>query len=264
MSEDRITSTNSYIGEARQEAGLRPQTLDDYIGQQGPGGTPFPFIRNIYITQDDELVVVCIVNEGLEAFWFNSKGQPLYDIVVKFDDIPNPYEEKSGITLHMEAENIVPDMTSHTLFVKADYFETAVDENSKAQAGISYKGSYVFPLDCSSRKYGEGLPVPPYEDFVADGFSKQIYNLPYDFLGVTENGWLFFTIATERGMQVQMIHKNGNKTLKRLLQFDTENVVYESFHLSLQGIISALLAQKDSVHVVWWRTDSLLDAILKS
>lgn len=35
MSEDRITSTNSYIGEARQEAGLRPQTLDDYIGQQG-------------------------------------------------------------------------------------------------------------------------------------------------------------------------------------------------------------------------------------
>ena len=35
MNEDRITSTNSYIGEARQEAGLRPQTLDDYIGQQG-------------------------------------------------------------------------------------------------------------------------------------------------------------------------------------------------------------------------------------
>lgn len=35
MSEDRITSTNSYMGEARQEAGLRPQTLDDYIGQQG-------------------------------------------------------------------------------------------------------------------------------------------------------------------------------------------------------------------------------------
>ena len=35
MSENRITSTNSYIGEARQEAGLRPQTLDDYIGQQG-------------------------------------------------------------------------------------------------------------------------------------------------------------------------------------------------------------------------------------
>ncbi|MBR6472284.1 MAG: Holliday junction branch migration DNA helicase RuvB [Firmicutes bacterium] len=34
MNEDRITSTNSYIGEARQEAGLRPQTLEDYIGQQ--------------------------------------------------------------------------------------------------------------------------------------------------------------------------------------------------------------------------------------
>ena len=31
----------------------------DYLGQQGPGGTPFPYIKNIYITEKDELVVVC-------------------------------------------------------------------------------------------------------------------------------------------------------------------------------------------------------------
>ncbi len=34
MQEDRITSTTSYTGESRQETGLRPKLLDDYIGQQ--------------------------------------------------------------------------------------------------------------------------------------------------------------------------------------------------------------------------------------
>ena len=34
MDEERITSVNIEVGEVRQEAGLRPQHLDEYIGQQ--------------------------------------------------------------------------------------------------------------------------------------------------------------------------------------------------------------------------------------
>ena len=35
MDNERITSAGCNPGEARQEIGLRPQHLDDYIGQQG-------------------------------------------------------------------------------------------------------------------------------------------------------------------------------------------------------------------------------------
>ena len=35
MENERITSANMKSGEGRSEAGLRPQHLDDYIGQQG-------------------------------------------------------------------------------------------------------------------------------------------------------------------------------------------------------------------------------------
>ena len=35
MENERITSANMKAGEGRSEAGLRPQHLDDYIGQQG-------------------------------------------------------------------------------------------------------------------------------------------------------------------------------------------------------------------------------------
>ena len=52
MSEDRITSTNSYIGEARQEAGLRPQTLDDYIGQQSVKDNLKIFIKAAKLRHD--------------------------------------------------------------------------------------------------------------------------------------------------------------------------------------------------------------------
>ena len=72
MSEDRITSTNSYIGEARQEAGLRPQTLDDYIGQQGV---------------KDNLKIFIEAADFVEFFSGNHKACACYCEPVIFDGI---------------------------------------------------------------------------------------------------------------------------------------------------------------------------------
>ena len=46
----------------------------EYIGQQGPGGTPFPFIKNIYTTSKDELVVTAVDTEGTVVYWFATDG----------------------------------------------------------------------------------------------------------------------------------------------------------------------------------------------
>jgi hypothetical protein len=37
-----------------------------------------------------------------------------------------------------------------------------------------------------------------------------------------------------------------------------DKLIYTSFALSGEGIISAILADEDSVKIVWWRTDALL------
>ena len=105
--------------------------------------------------------------------------------------------------------------------------------------------------------------IPPYEEYVTQGFSKQVLKSPYDFLGVTENNWMFFTIITADGYVVQIFDPSSNKVLRRLLQFDTDKVMYDSFSLSGKGIISALLAYSEKVDVVWWRTDYLLDSLVK-
>ena len=229
-----------------------------YIGQQGLGGTPFPFIKNIYTKDDDSLVVVCVVPDGMQVYTFNPEGHLVSSVLVKSSDIPNPYKEKVDANIYIQLENVVPDISSKSLFVKADYYETSVDNASKIQSGIDYAGTYVFPLDVVTGKYEDGIAVPPYEDTFAEGFSKQVFNLPYDFLGVTSSGWLFFSIAVDNGYMIEMVHSSGSKILKRKLIFDNTKVVYHNFSLSDSGIISALLALKDKVQIVWWRTDSIL------
>lgn len=231
----------------------------DYIGQQGVGGTPFPFIRNIYVTQDDCLVVVCVVNEGFQIFRYNPQGFPLSDTLIKYSDAPEYGEAKMGVTKYAEIENVIPDPASDRLFVKADYYETSIDVSSKVQNGISDPVSVVFPYDIKKGTFGDGLEIPPYEETISDGFSKQVYKLPYDMVGATKNGWLFFSIALESGCMVQMINLESEKVIRRQLNFDAVNVVYSSYSLSETGIVSALLAERDKAKVVWWRTDTLVD-----
>ena len=218
----------------------------DYIGQQGVGGTPFPFIRNIYVTDNDGLVVVCVVHDGFEVYTFNAAGQPLKNVLIKYSDAPEWGEAKPGVTRYAEVENLVSDPSAARLFVKV-------------QNGINDPVSVVFPYDLATGKFGDGIEIPPYEETVSDGFAKETYALPYDLIGATKNGWLFFMIALDSGCMVQMLPLDGGRVIKRHLNFDSKNIVYSSFHLSPAGIISALLAQRDSAKVVWWRTDTLVD-----
>ena len=231
----------------------------DYIGQQGVGGTPFPFIRKIYITQDDGLVVVCVAREGFEVFCYNSSGQPERDVLIKYSDAPEWGEAKPGISRYAEIENLVPDLSGKRLYVKADYYETSLDAASKVQNGINDPVSVVFPYDLQTKKFGAGMEVPAYEEVVSDGFSKQVYKLPYDMLGAAKNGWLFFTICLDSGCMAQLMDVDSGRVIRRKLNYDARNVVFSAFSLAPSGIISALLAEREKAKVVWWRADSLID-----
>ena len=63
---------------------------------------------------------------------------------------------------------------------------------------------------------------------------------------------------------VQMVQPNGQRILKRALPVDYKKNLYYSFCLSDDGILSALFAQEDKANVVWWRTDSLIQAVIKN
>ncbi|MCI6664256.1 MAG: hypothetical protein PUH08_09220 [Treponema sp.] len=238
-------------------------TFIDYIGQRGPGGMPFPYIKNIYTTYNSELVVVCQMNDGMVVYWFDKTGYLRSTIPFKVDQLPNVLDEEDVNEVYISLENIVPSYTEEKLFVKVDYYTSSIDVASNVESGIDYAASMLFPLDINTGVYEEPFSIPAYEQEVADGFSRLVYNLSYDFLGVTDSGWLFFIIADDTGYNIQMVQESGDTVLRRHLDLDHHTTLYHSISLSPEGIISMLLAEEDEAKVLWWRTDSLIDAILK-
>lgn len=237
----------------------------DYIGQQGPGGTPFSYISGLYATENNELVAVCKTNEGLGVYWFAENGFLRNKIPLNIQDMPVPEREDGRFSLDdvsVTIENAVPDCSSRVLYVKADYYVPHIDEESKVQSGIDYLESRIYPLDIDSGVYAQSIGIPPYEEAVTEDFSRITYRLPYDFLGVTKSGWLYFIVTTESGFNIEMIHSGTHSIIRRKLDVDHKEELY-SFALSDEGIISALLADKNGARIVWWRTDSLLAALIK-
>lgn len=235
----------------------------DYLGQQGPGGTPFPSIVKIFATQNNEIVVFSRTSDGYKVYWFSSEGTSLFIVPFNNSMIPNPYENESGIDNYINIDQIVPDYSKYMLYVKADYSVSYIDEATKVQSGIDYKESLLYPFNVETGVYEKAITIPPYSEKDVNGLSTVSYNIPYDFIGITDSGWFFFMIGTETGFSIQMVQPNGQKILNRTLQVNPAENYYYEFNLSEEGILSVMLAQKDNIVVEWWRTDNLIDAIIK-
>ena len=236
----------------------------DYIGQQGPGGTPFPFINNIYTTAKDELVVVAASSEGSIVYWFASDGFLKYMIPVTTKDAPSAADTDDHSDVFLTIQHVIPDPISYKLYVQIDYYTTYVDEDSKVQSGINYIQTLLYPLNIENGTYEEPVSVPPYEESVVSDYSKLTYRIPYDFLGVTKNGWKFFIVKTEDGFNIEMIQSESQKILRRHFNTVHSNIVFDTMSLSQDGIITALYLEKEKARIVWYRTDNLIDAILKN
>ena len=236
----------------------------DYIGQQGPGGTPFPYIKKIYTTSKDELVVIAASSEGVLVYWFASDGFLKYMIPVTTRDAPVTADTEDRSDIFLTIQNVIPDPVSYKLYVQIDYYTTYVDEDSKVQSGINYVQSLLYPLNIESGTYEEPVSVPPYEESVVSDYSKLTYRIPYDFLGVTKSGWKFFIVKTDDGFNIEMIQSESQRILRRHFKAEHSNIVYDTMCLSQDGILTALYLEKEKARVVWYRTDNLIDAILKN
>lgn len=230
-----------------------------YIGCEGEGGNPFPFIKNITVTENGELVVVCVTNDGLEVFWYTRDYDLRYKVLLRKADIPNVLygdDEASSAAIIM-LENVAPDPHEDKLFVKVDYYMPLLDSDTGMQNGIDYTETLVYPFDVKKAVFGDSISIPPFTQSVySKATGNTIYKLPYEFLGVTKSGTLFFMTTTIDGFNVEAVH--GNKILKRNILVNHDDVIYYSFNLASSGIVSALLAYKDKVTVNWWRCDEFL------
>lgn len=235
-------------------------TFVDYLGQHGPGGIPFSYIENIYTTSNNELVVSCLTNTGYAVYWFNKDGFLLYNAQLDADSIPI-VEGKNECFVSLD--KVIPDYKEHTLYIKTDYFLSDIDLQSGVQTGVSYEGTYLYTLNLDTEKYEEPLSIPGYEVSSNEAADKTVYSKSVDFLGVTDSGWFFFMTPVEGGYVVEIIQKNGQKLIRKFLSVSDDELVFNNFSLSKDGIITAILANEIEASVVWWRTDAVIDALIK-
>ena len=253
--------TDSETGQLLRQVVLRfsaDGTFIDYIGQQGPGGIPFPTIKNIYTTNNNELITVCISPEKYIVYWFSEDGFLKYTIPFYFDQLPSINVENSSENF-ASIGNIVPDYNQQKLYIKIDYSSMTYDVSSQVQSGINYEKTVLYTFDLLTEQYEEPLAVPSYEETISSEYSKEVYNIPYDFLGITESGWYFFLLANKEGYSVMMIAPNGEKIIKRNLKINDDDLIYYNISLSYNGIITGLLSDRQKTSVVWWRTDSIIE-----
>ena len=242
----------------------------DYLGQEGPGGTPFPFVDNIYATNNNELVVVCRTVQGRVVYWFSKEGYLLFTMSIDTTNVPNPYGNSSADSAHSDDDvwlvigDIIPDYSRRRLYIEAVYYRSVVDEASRVQSGIAYESTLLYPLNVSDGTYDAPLTIPPYSEQVSEGFSTESFDIPYDFLGVTDSGWMFFLVSTETGFSVLMVQPDGQRILTRNLSINQKTLLYYDFSLENSGILSLLKVEPDKASVVWWRTDDLIQAVLAS
>lgn len=236
----------------------------EYIGQQGPGGTPFPFIKNIYTTEKDELVVVGTSTQGAVVYWFATDGFLKYKIPISEKSLPKINSGDEAAEYFVTIDNVIPDPTSYLLYVKVDYYSTYIDEESKVQSGINYLQTLLYPLNIEKSTFEEPVSIPPYEESVLADYSRLTYKIPYDFLGVTKSGWKFFIIKNDDGFTIQMLQSESQKILRRHFTAAHNNILFDFMSLSSNGILTAIYLEKESARVVWYRTDSLIESILKN
>jgi hypothetical protein len=232
--------------------------LIDYLGQEGIGGSPFPYVESLHINTAGEMIVVSRTLDTWLVFWYTPEGNLLYRVQIPLDRLPLPDDTGEFIP---SLEKVLPDRETRKLYLNLNYYRRSVDPDSGAGSGIETFASRIYWLDLSSGRYEGYVDIP---ENVQTGpgrnpFDRQEVQYLYEFIGT---GWdeHFFLLGRDgrETMQLLVMNSDGKVRGRRLINVDDLGRYYKTFHVSRDGVLTALLAGHDKAHVVWWRSDRLI------
>jgi hypothetical protein len=223
----------------------------NYLGCEGIGGSPFPRIVALTSTLNDELAVICRIPSGWDIYWFNSSGMLLYLVKISTSSVP-------GLPNWPQALSVIDSVTaspdSRRLFLKADYSRDTFDQSTNTRTGSEPVSSAIWTLNVEDGSYSGMTEIPLFE-IPQNGNSKtQVF---YIMLGASRNGKALLYFPVDTGYSLLYIDTNSNEQLRRNINFSGDEIRYNDFFLSSEGILSAMLADSYNIKFVWWRTDRL-------
>ena len=223
----------------------------EYLGQEGIGGTPFPLITGLHVSVDDELAVVCRLSTGWNVYWFDRSGNLLFLVKLASDELPVP----PGRAAKPSLDRIVPACDGRTLYIKIDYYRDTIDESTDTRAGIGYDGSVVWSMNAETGAYGDRLDVQALERVETENDQKVAAHAIYSLTGASRGGKVFLSAPADGGYDILLLQEGSRDQKRGFIRVDDEELMFNAFFLSEDGILSALLASEFEAKTVWWRTD---------
>jgi hypothetical protein len=230
----------------------------EYLGQEGIGGSPFSRIVGLYTSIRDELAVVCRLSTGWNIYWFDSSQGLPYMVQLKNEVIPVPPDWPS---VFPSVDAIIPSPDSRQLYLKVDYYLDTFDESTNTRTGNEPVGSFLWIMNVEDGSYAASLELPFFEYAADDNGHPSNLRLLYSLLGVVRNGGVFLYFPVETGYSLLFLDTNagsGSGQRRGFIQVNNDELQFNIFDLSAEGILSAMLADKWQVKLVWWRTDKFL------
>jgi len=228
----------------------------DFLGQGGRGGPPLPSIMGLHASVNDEIVAICRLATGWDAFWFNAQGEQIFLVQIRNDAIPAPPGLTGGFFASIDAVMVAPD--ARKLYVKVDYYRDVVDPLTGNRIGTETMNSLVWILNVEEGAYEGFVEIPFFELVHMDRGQETRVNLLYSMLGVANGGGMLFYFPVEDGYAILRIDSTGYGQRRGFIAVEPEKLVFNSFHLSPDGILSALLADEWRTTVAWWRMERFM------
>jgi hypothetical protein len=228
----------------------------EYLGQEGVGGTPFPRIEGLYTSARNELAVICRYPQGWNIYWFDAEGTVLYFIQLPNALVPIP-PDRTPVSPSIDTIAAAPD--DRKLYIKVDYYRDTYDESTGTRTGSVPDSSMIWIMNVEDGSYTGTIEVPFFEYTFIENNRKVTENLLYSLLGVIQNGRIFLSFPVDEGYAILILAASGSAVEQRrgLIRVDHEELQFNTFCLSEEGILSGLLAANWEAKLVWWRTDTL-------
>jgi hypothetical protein len=227
----------------------------EYLGQEGVGGSPFPRIEGLYASMNDDLAVVCRLSTGWNIYWFDTDGILLYLIKIKNGSVPIPSDRKDAVFASLDSIVAAPD--ARKLYIKVDYYRDTFDDSTNTRTGSESDSSVIWVMRVEDGIYEKNIETPLYESVYTENNHKVTIKIPYTLLGITEDERVFLYFPEESGYALLILDTRESSGVQHQgnIRVDMDELQFNAFNLSREGILSAMLINDWEVKLAWWRTD---------
>jgi len=235
----------------------------DFLGQEGIGGTPFPSLERLTLTNNGDIVVTCRTGRGWQVWWYDSQGVPLAQYQLDLTQLPVP---KGTQGLIPQLETLFPDWSLRELHLKIDYYQETMDATTSTASGIQVVESLVWIWDLDRNTFAAHYGVPLLKRTATAGSPEVLLgDRPWEFVGVNEAGAGFFVSSPENHSQrFLVLNRAGETLLERNIELAGADSLFAHYAISPKGILAAFLSDGSGAEIAWWRSDKLLGSYVKT